>query len=377
MKKILIFTSYFIPGYLGGGPIKSIANLTNLLSGDYEFFVLTKNYDLGQKKQPYNISTNKWIRSNKFQIKYLTDVQYKMFVLSNILKIKPDVIYFNSFFSMTTQLNLIKVRVCQLFGHKIKVVVAPRGEFDEGAMSLSNFKKEIFIKFFKIFRYRDIVFQATSSIEYNFICSRFPKNRITLAQNIPATQAIETPRKKVAFISKFIFYSRITPKKNLLFALDILADLKIEGKLEFVVVGPAENEEYYNQCLLKKEAMPANISVDFLGPKFPYEIEEILGQQDFFFFPTLGENYGHVIYESLSQGLPVLISTETPWKEGGLDNGIFASTLDNKKYFVDTIMLLHKMDDLEYQNLSQKARVSAFNSFDSEEIKKEYNILFS
>jgi len=148
MKKILIFTSYFIPGYLGGGPIKSIANLTNLLSGDYEFFVLTKNYDLGRKKQPYNISTNKWIRLNKFQIKYLTDVQYKMFVLSNILKIKPDVIYFNSFFSMTTQLNLIKVRICQLFGHKIKIVVAPRGEFDEGAMSLSNFKKEIFIKFF-------------------------------------------------------------------------------------------------------------------------------------------------------------------------------------------------------------------------------------
>jgi glycosyltransferase involved in cell wall biosynthesis len=33
-----------------------------------------------------------------------------------------------------------------------------------------------------------------------------------------------------------------------------------------------------------------------------------------FFFPTRGENYGHVIHEALAAGLPMLVSDQTPWK---------------------------------------------------------------
>jgi glycosyltransferase involved in cell wall biosynthesis len=29
--------------------------------------------------------------------------------------------------------------------------------------------------------------------------------------------------------------------------------------------------------------------------------------------PTLGENYGHVIVESFSVGLPIILSKKTPW----------------------------------------------------------------
>ena len=42
---------------------------------------------------------------------------------------------------------------------------------------------------------------------------------------------------------------------------------------------------------------------------------------DLFVFPTLGENFGHVIYESLMCGTPVLVSDNTPWlpdKKGAL-----------------------------------------------------------
>jgi glycosyltransferase involved in cell wall biosynthesis len=33
-----------------------------------------------------------------------------------------------------------------------------------------------------------------------------------------------------------------------------------------------------------------------------------------FYFPTLGENYGHVICEALAAGCPALISDRTPWR---------------------------------------------------------------
>lgn len=34
----------------------------------------------------------------------------------------------------------------------------------------------------------------------------------------------------------------------------------------------------------------------------------------FFFFPTKGENYGHVIAEALCAGLPIVIADTTPWR---------------------------------------------------------------
>lgn len=34
-----------------------------------------------------------------------------------------------------------------------------------------------------------------------------------------------------------------------------------------------------------------------------------------FLFPTLGENYGHVIFEALAAGCPVIVSDQTPWQD--------------------------------------------------------------
>ncbi|MNF89332.1 Glycosyl transferases group 1 [compost metagenome] len=47
----------------------------------------------------------------------------------------------------------------------------------------------------------------------------------------------------------------------------------------------------------------------------PSEVQKVFSQYDLFFFPTRGENYGHVIAESLSVGTPVLLSDQTPWRD--------------------------------------------------------------
>ena len=43
-------------------------------------------------------------------------------------------------------------------------------------------------------------------------------------------------------------------------------------------------------------------------------VHQALAAHDLFFLPTRGENYGHVIFEALAAGLPVLISDQTPWR---------------------------------------------------------------
>jgi glycosyltransferase involved in cell wall biosynthesis len=51
----------------------------------------------------------------------------------------------------------------------------------------------------------------------------------------------------------------------------------------------------------------------------PDDVPGTFAQYDLFAFPSRGENFGHVVLESLSVGTPVLVSDRTPWKGGESD----------------------------------------------------------
>jgi len=109
------------------------------------------------------------------------------------------------------------------------------------------------------------------------------------------------------------FLSRITPMKNLDFALRVLANVRSD--IVFTVYGPNEVLSYWQICERLIAALPANVQVVVGGEVNPSKVKQKLMQQDLFFLPTRGENYGHVIHEALAAGLPVLISDQTPWDE--------------------------------------------------------------
>jgi len=47
----------------------------------------------------------------------------------------------------------------------------------------------------------------------------------------------------------------------------------------------------------------------------PDASKDIFSQATAFVFPTLVENFGHVIAETLSVGCPVSVTANTPWTE--------------------------------------------------------------
>jgi glycosyltransferase involved in cell wall biosynthesis len=61
--------------------------------------------------------------------------------------------------------------------------------------------------------------------------------------------------------------------------------------------------------------MPGEVRVTYNGTLEPAEVRTTFASHDLFLFPTLGENFGHVIAESLSASCPVLCSDQTPWTE--------------------------------------------------------------
>jgi glycosyltransferase involved in cell wall biosynthesis len=43
-------------------------------------------------------------------------------------------------------------------------------------------------------------------------------------------------------------------------------------------------------------------------------VPDTFARHDLFVLPTRGENFGHVIFESVAAGTPVLLSDQTPWR---------------------------------------------------------------
>ena len=69
----------------------------------------------------------------------------------------------------------------------------------------------------------------------------------------------------------------------------------------------------------------------------PNEVVGTFSKYDLFLFPSGGENYGHVIAESLSSGTPVLISKNTPWLDLESQNLGWDIDLKDMDSFVEII----------------------------------------
>ena len=310
-KKILIFIDWFLPGYKAGGPVQSCAGLIEHLKSDFDFSVVTRNHDY-HEDQPYvEIALDVWIENIEgFRIFYFSENSLSVSSIFRILKnTEYDFIYVNGMFSF--YFSLIPV----LISRKSKVVLAVRGMLSPGALSVRAFKKVVFLSLSKLFGfYKKVVFQVSTPAEENYVKKYFPKSIIRIAGNIPRTLIPDInpkPVKKPGTL-KLINIARISPEKNLLFALNLLTQCKFNVTLD--IFGTVNDVLYWEKCKKVIDAMPENIHCEYKGAINTELIQHKLKEAHFLFMPSAGENFGHSIYESLHAGCPVIISDQTPWR---------------------------------------------------------------
>jgi glycosyltransferase involved in cell wall biosynthesis len=174
--------------------------------------------------------------------------------------------------------------------------------------------------------YGDIAWHASSEMEKNDILKNLTQHvkidnlfkKIHIATNLSLFSDNVFYNEKMRSDSdscffKICFLSRIVPIKNLDFALKILASINKE--IHFCIYGPIESVEYWNSCLEIIKKMPEHIHVTYGGAVKNEDVRETISHYDLFFVPTKGENFGHVFAESLSVGVPILLSDQTPWRD--------------------------------------------------------------
>ena len=132
-----------------------------------------------------------------------------------------------------------------------------------------------------------------------------------------------------------MFYGSHRRPENLIGAIDILSALACSANS--TCIGAIETKTYYQICLKKIEALPKNISVRFLGLMPHDELMARFANYHLFFFPTLGENFGHAILEALACGLPALIRDATPWTDLEEHGAGWAFELSSPDRFVEVL----------------------------------------
>jgi len=352
-KKILIFIDWFIPGYKAGGPIQSVVNLINHLGNEYDFDVVTSNKDLGEVAAYQNLSFNKWIERENCRVIYLDGESQNLKRYREILREKYyDSVYLNSLFSV----NFTLKPLLALMNFNCIIMLAPRGMLGAGALNIKPLKKKIFLKLFRSFGFsHKINWHATAASEATEIKQHFGKgSKVHIATNLSAVVAEDLPekKKKKGFVNLF-FLSRVSKKKNLKAALQFLNQVDQKFNINFSIIGPIEDQKYWQECLEIIDSLPSNIMLKNIGAVPNHHLKEKLKDQHFMLLPTFHENFGHVIMESWQNACPVIISRNTPWQDLVKQKTGFDLELAKPKDFIAAIERAAGMDQGEYDAWSK------------------------
>src|SRR5699024_8536433 len=127
------------------------------------------------------------------------------------------------------------------------------------------------------------------------------------------------------------------------------------GNVSLDVYGPIEDTSYWERCKNDIRKLPSNIRVDYKG-LIPHNLVlSTFEKYHFFLFPTHGENFGHVISESLISGTPVIISDQTPWRNLDKRQVGWDISLQNKNKFTKVLNETLDLEQNEYQVMSEAA----------------------
>ena len=351
-KDILIIIGRYLPGYKDGGPVRSIKNLVDYLGDEYNFKILTCDRDHGDEVAYPNIQVNAWNRVGNADVYYVPPKGFKIPIIKKLAN-ECDLVYCCGCFNDYAINTLILKRLKQI---KVPVVVASMGLFSPEGFKLKYKKKKLFMTVFNMLgMFKNIYWSATSQLEVKDIKDKVKTNKsIFIAEDLPrvVNDTLITKKKEVGKL-KVVWISRIAPHKNLKGAIKIIE--KVKGDIEFTIYGPNHVPEYWEECKAELDKLPDNVKWCWKGNIESENVVETLKEHHVFLFPTLGENYGHVIQEALSAGCLVILSDQTPWKEFEEKQIGFICKLNDEEKFIEAVNSYVDLDEDKFKKLSNNA----------------------
>lgn len=328
--RITLFTRSYPPAYLTGGPTRSLFGLVETLAADFRFAVVTSALDDPADGPMPSVRPDRWSSFGHAAIWYeLSRRRRARRTIALLRQTRPQLVYLNSLFDY--RFSILPLLLSQLTARRTPVVLAPRGELGAGALALKPAKKRLYLTAFRLLRlHRKVAWHASTPQEQADIervfgtglrshvaidlrtglsCHQDGDGRRSEPGEAPEEHKTGTERAACSLV----FFARIVPVKNL--ATVIRAMSLAGGGARLTVAGPIEDPRYWAQCTELIGGLPDPGLVRYTGVVAADDAVPFLGRFDLLVLPTLGENFGHVVLESLAAGTPVIVGRDTPWRQ--------------------------------------------------------------
>jgi glycosyltransferase involved in cell wall biosynthesis len=198
------------------------------------------------------------------------------------------------------------------------LVVSPRGMLGPAALTFSKRQKKLFwLLAQRSALQSSACFHATSEQECEEIRSLGFVAPIAVIPNgvdLPSPALVDHIERDPRAPRTLLFLSRLHGKKNVEGLLTAWGSLQAEypdWKLDIVGSGDPKYE-----AKLRDKVRATGLSrVSFHGPRYGAEKWSRFRGADLFVLPTLNENFGIAVAESLACGTPAIVSKGAPWSE--------------------------------------------------------------
>lgn len=332
------------PAFRSGGPTRSMAEVANRLSSDFEFRVVTSMDDNGHDLREDGVVPIQWQPRANARVSAIPLGKRASFrVLKQLRSVDADIVYLNSLFHPVFTLAPLLARRFGLLRPAL-TVIAPRGELDLGALKIKSRRKRRMLRMLRLFGLtKRVVWHATSEDEASNIERVFgTRAEVVVASNLRALEVQTPTRRPRDERVHVVFMSKIDRKKNLETAVGAVAKCP---NATLTVIGPIKDEQYWAEVLDRAASTGVINRFDYVGTVEPDRIINRLRAFDLFILPTHGENFGHAILEALAAGVPVLVSDKTPWSHVEAAGAGWVCDPSDVAGFADRIRSFHAMDD--------------------------------
>lgn len=287
---------------------------------------------------------------------------------------QPACVYLNSMFSFAG--TLWPLFWIWLTRSQSRVTLAPRGMLKPSALKQKAWKKTPLLWFLRLSGMtKHVIFHATSHEEVKEIETTFGTKTVIVISNVPSLPDSKlSDYTKIQGTARLCFVGRVHPIKNLLWLLKLMRSTTSDCQL--TIVGPVEDESYGHQCRRAVLKLPKNASVEFVGVQGEAAVKERLAKSDALILPTLGENFGHAIFEALAAGTPVIISDQTIWRDLIASNAGWDLSLKDEAGFLNTIEEVANMTSEGHHVWRVGALRTARSFVDENDFQMRYMTMF-
>lgn len=316
MKVLTFLTSIFLKG---GGPSRSVPMLVKGLAevGVDITLMMFRSEDMNTHALEGTSAKLKMLEEGA------TSKEIEEFILSE----KFDIIQMQSMWAKSYH------QVAQIARkHNIPYLITPRGMLEPWSLSQKKWKKKLALMLYQM---KDLQKAAciftTAEMEAKHVRDLGVKVPMSVIPNGIETDGYACRTSMDGVKKQILFLSRVHVKKGIEILIEAFNKLRADS-LEFrdwsvVIVGNGE-AEYIKSLELRVKCLELEDCIKILPPVFGEAKTKLYQESSLFCLPSYSENFGMVIAEAMSCGVPAITTNGTPWQLLNGDCTTMCASLD-------------------------------------------------